>query len=57
MTEVCKSPYRGTADGRKRERGKCHRKGEGCHSEGFVKPLKVSLVFLGAILVKSTLKW
>lgn len=44
VTEVCKGPYRGTADGGEGgERKRGHRKGEACHSEGFVKPLKVSL--------------
>lgn len=42
VTEMCRGPYRGTADGGRRgTRG--HRRGEGCHSRGFVKLLKVSL--------------
>lgn len=44
VIEVHRGPYRGTADGREGgERKRGHRKGDGCHSEGFVKPLKVSL--------------
>lgn len=44
VTEVCRGPYRGTADGREGGEGKRgHRKGEGCHNEDFVKLLKVSL--------------
>lgn len=39
-------------EGGERKRG--DRKGEGCHSEGFVKPLKVSVALLDAVLVKST---
>lgn len=42
VTEMCRCPYRGTADGGRRGTGG-HRKGAGCHSKGFIKPLKVSL--------------
>lgn len=39
VTVMCRGPYRGTADGGRREtRGP--KKGDGCYSKGFVKPLR-----------------
>jgi len=55
VTEMCRGLYRGAAvGGQGAERKRGHRKGEGCHDEGFVEPLKVSFVaLLDAVHIQS----